>query len=64
MNHKTVIKDIMRETHTTQTQLGTLLGVRQTAISNIIKRDDIYLSTYVRILDALGYKLTVTPKED
>lgn len=63
MNHKQVIRDLMSTTGTTQAQLGDLIGVRQTAISNILNRDDIHLSTYVRILAALGYELQIRATE-
>ena len=64
MNHKTAIKEAMRDTNTTQAELGARLGVRQTAISNIVNRDEIMFGTFVRIMDALGYELRLVKKGD
>ena len=62
MNHRAVIREAMRDAGITQAQLGERLGVRQTAISNTVNRDEIKLGTFVRILDALGYELKLVKK--
>lgn len=63
MNHKDIIKQLMNETNTTQTELGARLGIRQTAVSNYLNREDMMFSTFARIIDALGYDFVITPKE-
>lgn len=64
MNHKTLIKEAMKATNTTQAQLGERLGVNQQAISNYLNRDDMMFSSLVRVLDALGYDITITKRAE
>lgn len=64
MNHKTAIREAMHNAGVTQKELGERLGGGQSMISSALSRDDIYLSTFVRMLDALGYELTIARKEE
>lgn len=64
MDHKATIKEAMKATNTTQSQLGTMLGINQQAVSNYLSRDDIKLSTYTKIMDALGYDLILKKRSE
>jgi transcriptional regulator with XRE-family HTH domain len=64
MNHKDTIKELLRSTNTTQAQLGQRVGLTQQAISNYRNRDDILLSTYVRIINALGYDIKIVRRDE
>ena len=61
--HRDLINQARREAGLTQKELAKRLGGGQSMVSSALSRDDIYLSTLVRMLDAAGYKLTITPKE-
>ena len=63
MNFNEIIRTAMKETNTTQTQLGNLLGVRQSTIGNSLSRNDIYANTLVHMLDKLGYEVVIQKKE-
>lgn len=64
MDHKTLIRDAMRTAGVTQAELGARLGIRQQAISNYLNRDDMLFSTFAGIMDALGYEVTITRRDD
>ena len=57
-----IIRAAMRETGTTQQQLGEKLGLRQTAISNTIVRPGTSVTKFVTVMDALGYDIIVQPR--
>lgn len=64
MKFNDIIRHAMRETNTTQVQLGERLGVRQTAISNTLQRPETMLGTFVSIMNALGYEVIVRKDDE
>lgn len=61
MKFNEIIRQALADTDTTQKQLAEALGYKSgpSAISVPLSRDDIYASTLVRMLDAMGYEVIV-----
>lgn len=59
MKFNEIIRAALKSTGTTQQKLGDRLGVRQTAVSNVLQRDEIMLGTFVEYLDAMGYDIII-----
>ena len=64
MKFNEIIKQVLNETGTTQKELGKRLGIRQTAVSNILHRSEPSLATFHEILDILGYEIVVRRKAE
>lgn len=64
MKFNDIIRSAMRDTDTTQVQLGDKLGIGQTAVANTIARPGISLAKFVTIMNALGYDVTVQPRNN
>ena len=64
MKFNEIIKKVMKETGTTQQQLGDKLGIRQTAVSSMLHRPEPSLATFHEILDILGYEVVVRRKAE
>ena len=63
MRFNDIIRHALKDTGTTQAQLGERLGVRQNAISNTLQRPETMLGTFVSIMNALGYDVAVIPRD-
>lgn len=59
MKFNDIIRHAMRETNTTQVQLGERLGIRQTAVSSTVVRPNITLAKFVTIMQLMGYEIVV-----
>ncbi len=62
MKPSDVIYRLLKETGTPQTELAQALGQTQGAIANRLKREGITTRTFLEMVDALGYEITVRPK--
>ena len=61
MKQSEVIKHIILEQGIKQLTLANRLGMQQNNLSNHLSRGAIPVSTYVRMLNALNYKLVAVP---
>lgn len=66
MKYNEIVRKAMRDTDTTQKELAEALGYKSgpSAISVPLSRSDIYASTLINMLDALGYEVVVRPRND
>ena len=55
-----IIVGIMREQGVTQNKLAERMGISRQAMSQMLKGQDMKVSTAIDILSVLGYTLTVT----
>jgi len=64
MNFKYIVRSALKETGTTQQRLAEEMGYStgQANIAKIFTRKDIYLSTFVKMLNKLGYEVVVRKK--
>ena len=64
MTDKEIIRTVMAEEKITQKELATALGmVGQQSIGNMLARQNsIRLDNFVKIMDAMGYKVVVKKK--
>lgn len=65
MKFNEIIRQALKDSGTTQKQLAEALDYKSgpSAISVPLSRDDIYVSTLTRMLDALGYEVIVRKKD-
>lgn len=64
MKFNDIIRLALKDTGTTQQYLGDKLGIGQNAVANTIARPGITLNKFVTIMNALGYDVTVTPRDN
>lgn len=63
MTPSEIVYRLLKETNTTQGELASALGYKSPAtISNRLNRDGMTARTFLEMVDALGYELTVRPK--
>ena len=62
MKFNDIIRTAMKDSGMTQQRLGDALGIRQTAVSNVLRRPEIMLGTLLSFLDAMGYEVIVQKK--
>ena len=64
MNAKQIIRELLQVNDMTQKELAHACGMKgQGNISGFLNRcDTMRMDTYARLIDALGYKLMVVPK--
>lgn len=63
MKFNEIIRAAMKDAGVTQTQLGEMLGVRQGAVGNVLRREEIMLGTFVEYLNVMGYDIIVRPRD-
>lgn len=63
MKFNEILRAALKETNTTQTRLGEMAGVRQSTVGNTLARTDIFMSTFVKWLDKLGYDVIIVPRD-
>lgn len=65
MIFKDIIRAAIKDTGTTQQKLADAMGYShgQANISKILSRGDIFASTFVRLMDKLGYDVVVQPRD-
>lgn len=61
---KKLIKNLMKENNVKQYQLAAMIGAKgQTNIAELLRKNDIKLSTLSKIANALGYEVVVQKKK-
>lgn len=63
MKFNDVLRTALKETNATQSDLAEMAGTTQSAIGNALARKDIYITTFIRLLDKLGYEVIVRRKD-
>lgn len=58
-----IVKDIMEQQGIGQTALGKRIGVRNDAIYQRLKQDNISVDRLVQMLNAMDYKLVIIPAD-
>ena len=63
MTPSEIVYKLMKDTGTTQVELTQKMGYKsQGTISNMLGRDNMKVSTFLSILDTLGYEMSIRPK--
>ena len=62
MKFNEIIRAAMKESGITQKHLGELLGIHQSAVSNMLNRPEPSLATFREVLDIMGYEVIVQKK--
>lgn len=60
--HMLTLKELREACGVTQTNLAEVLGIQQPNVAQLEKREDVYLSTLRRYLEALGATLEVVAR--
>lgn len=64
MKYNEIIRTALKETGITQQRLADAMGYSngQANVAKILARTDIHASTFVRLLDKLGYEVVIQPR--
>lgn len=59
-----IIRTVLKTTGTTQTRLADAMGYAngQANVSRLLARNDLYVTTLIRLLDKMGYEIVVQPR--
>lgn len=63
LEDKDILRSAIRERNTTQKELGSKIGMSQTALSGNLTRDRMSLDNFKRMLNALDYDVAVIDRE-